>query len=136
MSDTSAGDVLRSLFSGRSISAETHARIESEQYLEDTKKRAPRVYLLASILSGSALVAVIFTIPAAAWLVTYATGGTVARLDPGFAWVVACIGSSFALAWFGLSLAALWTKDRSAPLVFIGAVAHGFITSVGVLSLI
>lgn len=136
MSDASAGDVLRSLFSGRSISAETQARAETESYLEDSRRRAPRAYLLASILTGSVLFALVFTIPAAAWVFTYTTGGAVARLDLGIAWVVACIGSSFTLAWLLLGLAAVWTKDRSAPLVLIGALAHGIIASVGILSLI
>jgi hypothetical protein len=135
MSNTSAGDILRSLFSGRSIEVETQTRIKSEEYIEGTKQRAPRVYLLSLIMTLSVPLAVIFVIPAAAWLYAFWTGGEFVYAPPLLATAIACIGMSLALPWLVLGVGAVLMRDRSAIPLLAGAVAHGIIASVGVLSL-
>ena len=135
MSNTSAGDILRSLFSGRSIDVETQTRIESEEYIEGTKQRAPRVYLLALIMALSVPLAVIFVIPAGAWLYAFWTGGEFVYAPPGLAWAIACIGTALAIAWLVLGAACVLMRDRSAIPLLAGAAAHAIIASVGVLSL-
>lgn len=136
MSDASAGDILRSLFSGRSISAETHDRIETENELHEARTRTPGVYAVASFMMVGLALAIFGIIPAVIWLFNYATGGDFALLPIEVAWAVAVVGSIFSLAWLVLLAGIIWTRQSGAFLTMVVLLAMCAITTAGVLNIV